>query len=411
VSPEYDVIIAGAGPAGVAAAARMVQRRQTPERVLVLERYRFPRDKPCGGGLTGHADQVMAELELELDVPHWPSPTAKVRFGSFERTVGLGAPVNVVRREEYDASLVAQVRARGVEVVEGEAVKQIDARADAVRIVTSRGRELSAEVLVGADGAASVVRKHLIGEKAIPHRLFKMELELPASAEVDPAMIYDFTLMHRGLRGYLWVFPLPGAMPGPTPGRRVNVGLMHYPASRKGGSELTRMLREGLWAHGLELPPKGTRGWPVWGFHPRARVSAPRIVTVGDAAGIDALTGEGIAVAMEQAVVAGDAIDEALTRGDYAFRDYRRRLCRAVVGRELELDRWLARLLYGSRGWKDWLSLVLYDPDVLEMYAARVAGTEILADQKLRLYRALARHMWRWPARRASLAAAAQAAA
>jgi menaquinone-9 beta-reductase len=409
--PHYEVIIAGAGPAGTATAARLLQRRGRPGRVLVLDRYRFPREKPCGGGLTGHADQVMAELELKLDVPHWPSPTAKVRFGSFERTVKLGAPVHVVRREEYDASLVAQVRARGVEVVEGEGVKEVDAGPEGVRILTSRGRQLTAEVLVGADGAASVVRKHLIGKKAIPHRLFKMEMDLPATAQADPAMIYDFTLMHRGLRGYLWVFPLPelgaGGEAEKALGRRVNVGLMHYPASRKGGSELTALLREGLREHGLELPPKGTRGWPVWGFHPRARVSAPRIVTVGDAAGIDALTGEGIAVAMEQAVVAGDAIDEALTLGDYGFRDYRRRLCRAVVGRELELDRWLARLLYGSRQWKDWLSLVLYDPDVLEMYAARVAGTEILADQKLRLYRALARHVWRWPSRRSSLAAAA----
>ncbi len=395
---HYDVIIAGAGPAGAATAARLVQRRGRPERVLVLDRYRFPRDKPCGGGLTGHADQVMAELDLALDVPHWPSPTARVRFGRFERTVTLGSPVNVVRREEYDASLVMQVRARGVEVVEGEGVVEIASGQDAVRVKTSRGRELSADVLVGADGAPSVVRKHLIGDKAIPHRLFKMELDLPGGAEVDPSMVYDFTPMHRGLRGYLWIFPVPG--------RRLNVGLMHYPASRKGGRELTGMLREGLADHGIELPARGARGWPVWGFHPRARVSAPRILTVGDAAGIDALTGEGIAVAMEQAVVAGDMIDEAFSRRNFAFRGYRRRLCRAVVGRELELDRWLARLLYGSRWWRDWLSLVLYDPDVLEMYAARVAGTEVLADQKLRLYGALARHVAKWPGRRASLAAA-----
>ena len=62
------------------------------------------------------------------------------------------------------------------------------------------------------------------------------------------------------------------------------------------------------------LPARGARGWPVWGYHPGTPVSGPRVVTVGDAAGIDGLTGEGIGVAMEQAVVAGDHIAEGLAR-------------------------------------------------------------------------------------------------
>jgi hypothetical protein len=100
-------------------------------------------------------------------------------------------------------------------------------------------------------------------------------------------------------------------------------------------------------------------------------------------------------------VVAGDWIARALSTGDLSFAGYRRAIRRAVVGRELALDRWLARLLYqrGER-WRDWMSLVLYDPDVLEMYAARVAGSEVLADQKLRLWRALARHVVRLRGRR-----------
>lgn len=361
-------------------------RERPAERVLVLERYHFPRDKPCGGGLTGHMDAAMRELGLELEVDHVPSTTARVRFGSFERIIELEQPVNVVRREEFDANLVDQVRRRGVEVIEGEGVKRYRHEPDHVLVETSRGRALTTSVLVGADGAASVVRKQLTGNaKALPHRLFKMELSLPGKVEPDASMLYDFTPMQRGLRGYLWVFPV-------TDGR-VNVGLMHYPASRKGGPELIDMLREGLDELGYALPERGTRGWPVWGYHPRAPVSAPRVLTVGDAAGIDGLTGEGIAVALEQALVAGDVMDRAFRTGDLSFRDYRRRLRRATVGRELALDRWLARLLYGGRHWKRWLSLVLYDPQVLEMYAARVDGSQVLADQKLRLYRALLRHV------------------
>lgn len=417
-----DVIVVGAGPAGAAVAARLVQ--QGVRDVLVLDRYSFPREKPCGGGLTGHADEALAALDLVLDVPHVPAPEARVRFGGFTRTVRMGRPVNIIRREDFDASLVAQVRGKGVEVVENEGVEALAVEADRVTVTTSRGRTLAAQVVVGADGAASVVRKHLTGNaKELPHRLFKAELTVPAGTWPGNVMLYDFTPMLRGVRGYLWVFPVdpiaslsaPPLAPlavSPAAGsayRRVNVGIMHYPAFRVGGPALIEALGAGLAEVGITLPAKAAHGWPVWGYQPRGPVSAPRLLTVGDAAGIDALTGEGIAVAMEQAVIAGDTIARGLGTGDLGFPRYRRDLRRAVVGRELSLDRWLARLLYQSgERWRPWMSLVLFDPDVLEMYAARVSGSEVLADQKPRLFRALARHLAKYPSRRRQLREAGQ---
>ena len=403
---RYEVIIAGAGPGGAAVAARLAQHGRAA-RVLVLDRYRFPREKPCGGALTGHADSAMAALDLELRVPSAACWDAEVRFAGFQRTVRMGRAVRVIRREELDADLVAQVRARGVEVVEGEGVVDYAALADRVVVTTSAGRTLEADVLVGADGAASVVRKRLGGgaggrgrggeDREVPHRLF--QLEMVAGGAAAPAMLYDFTPMARGLRGYLWIFPVPGG--------RQNVGLMHYPAAgaRRGGRELVELLGRGLAEHGIALPGRAARGWPAWGYQPSRPVSAPRVLTVGDAAGIDGLTGEGIAVAMEQALVAGDWIDRGLRERQLGFAGYRRALRRAVVGRELALDRHLARMLYDSRRWRDWLALVLYDPDVIEMYARRVDGTEVLADQKARLMRALMRQVVKRGTRRRQLAA------
>jgi hypothetical protein len=57
------------------------------------------------------------------------------------------------------------------------------------------------------------------------------------------------------------------------------------------------------------------------------------------------------------------------------------------------------------------MSLVLFDPDVLEMYAARVSGSEVLADQKFRLWRAFAKHMAVSGARTRRLNEAAQSVA
>ena len=380
---QYDVVIVGAGPAGVAMAASLLSHGIT--RVLVLERYRFPRAKPCGGGLTGHADQAMEALGLTLNVAHTASTSACVRFGDFKRDVTLESPVNVVQREAFDADLVRQIRERDVDVCEGEGVIGYHRRNDSVQVKTTTGREISASVVVGADGAASVIRKQLLrGEKRLPHRLFRLELALPGHG-IGNQMVYDFTPMAWGLRGYLWVFPISSDM--------VNVGLMHYPAYRTGGRQLVDILRRGLQRLDIELPARGTRGWPVWGYQPNTAIAAPRVVTIGDAAGIDALTGEGIAVAMEQAIEAGRAIAGARASGDYGFQTYRRDMARATVGRELRLDRWLARMLYGSRMWRRFLSLVLYDEEVLRLYAARVSGSQVLADQKWKLYQALSRHI------------------
>jgi geranylgeranyl reductase family protein len=397
-----DVVIAGAGPAGVACAVALVRRDPSlARRIVVLDRARFPRDKPCGGGLTGHADEAMARLGLELTVPSLPSPRAEVRFWELTRQVTLGKPVRVVRRREFDASLVAQARDLGIEVREGAGMAGFRVDGDGVDVGIGDGSErLRARILVGADGVGSRVRKSLNGESdTTPIRLFRMEL--PArGAWTSDAMLYDFSPMSDGLRGYLWVFPMPDG--------RLNVGLMHDPALPRSGAELVALLERHLARLGIALP-SGARGWPAFGYHPTAPVAGPRLITVGDAAGIDALTGEGIAVGMEQALVAADAVVDALASGDFAFADYGGALRRATVGRELAIDRWLAWLLYRV-SWRQALSLVLCDDRMLEVYAARVSGTMVLADHKRELVLALVRHVFGMRGRTRTLAAALPAA-
>ncbi len=390
---DWDVVIAGAGPAGVSTAVALARRGV--KRVLVLDRASFPRSKPCGGGLTGHSDEAMAALGLKLTVPSYPSPRARVRFGAELRTVELGRPVKVVRREEFDASLVEQARALGIEVRERTALDGFTVEGGGVTMGAGSS-SLRARVLVGADGVGSLVRKRLQPRQGRPIRLFR--LEVPAERRADEAMLYDFTPMVDGLRGYLWIFPVPDG--------RLNVGLMHYPSDVPlSGADLTRLLERHLQSHGVRLRGPA-RGWPAWGYSPSACVSLPHLLTVGDAAGIDALTGEGIAVGMEQGLVAADTIAAALDGGDFRLAGYRRALRRATVGRELALDRWLARLLYGGGGWRRWLSLVLYDDRMLELYAARVSGSLILADHKRELVRALARHLFKTGSRNRALARA-----
>ena len=150
-------------------------------------------------------------------------------------------------------------------------------------------------------------------------------------------------------------------------------------------------MRRTLAGHGVHLASPA-RGWPAWRYDPRARIAGPHLLCVGDAAGIDPLTGEGIAVGLEQGIVAADAIVRALESDDFRFAGYAAAVRAAVVGRELALDRWAAALLYPPSGFSLALSMVMFDPAVRALYAARVSGSAVLADAKPRLLRALARH-------------------
>ncbi|HVR60791.1 MAG TPA: FAD-dependent monooxygenase [Polyangia bacterium] len=398
-----DVVIAGAGPAGVATAVALV--RQEPKlagRIVIFDRARFPRAKPCGGGLTGHARAALEALGLEVRVPFVPCDEGRIVFGRLEREVAMQRPVDVVRREDFDADLVAQARARGISVLEGEGVAEfsVDRRAGLVRVKTTAGREGTARVLVGADGAGSRVRKALVGDQIAcrPLRLFRAEL--PAPRDLGRCMIYDFSPMADGLRGYVWLFPVAGG--------RVNVGVMHYPSRRLSGGALEDLLRRSLRRHGVEVG-SAARGWPAWAYHPRAEIAAPHVMCVGDAAGIDALTGEGIAVGLEHGIVAADVIVKALRTRDFRFVGYRQAIRRSVVGRELALDRRLARMLYGTSSSRLWLSLVMFDRRMQELYAARVSGSTVLADRSLDLAGALVRHVVRAPRRLRRLAEGAPA--
>lgn len=404
---SLEVLIAGAGPAGVATALALVQRAPSlAGRIVCLDRARFPRAKPCGGGLTGHAHQALRDLGLAVRVPSVACRTGRLIYGQASADVALERPVEIVRREDFDADLVAQARGRGIEIVEGEGVDTfaVDAGARGVSVTTSRGRRLQARVLVGADGAGSRVRKALAPSRAddgaaavVPLRLFRAEIPAPAALRLGERMIYDFSPMDHGLRGYVWLFPVAGD--------RVNVGVMHYPSRHLPGAEIERLLRRTLAAHGVHLASPA-RGWPAWRYDPRARIAGPNLITVGDAAGIDPLTGEGIAVGLEHGIVAADAIAHALESGDFQFAGYAAAVRAATVGRELALDRWAAALLYPASGFSLALSMVMFDPAVRALYAARVSGSAVLADAKPALLRALARHALAAPVRLRQLAGA-----
>ena len=158
----------GAGPAG-AAAALSALRVRPGARVLLLDRADFPRDKACGDGVAPHALDVLADLGLPgLVDDHRPVARLHLGVDGGARTEGLmRRPARVVPRAVLDARIRAGALAAGA-VAGRRVVRTVQVHHDEVVLDADRD-PLRARVVVGADGAGSVLRRAL-GLGAAPSR-------------------------------------------------------------------------------------------------------------------------------------------------------------------------------------------------------------------------------------------------
>jgi geranylgeranyl reductase family protein len=332
--PEFDLAVVGAGPGGSSAVTAALRAGLT---VVQLEAARFPRVKPCAGGLTPKA---LRSLPCTLE------PSLRGSFTEFEfnawrgaRTVfSFRAPVlSMVARPELDERLVTENR-RDPRLVfhDGEPVRAIDWHAPFFHLRTER-RELRARQLVGADGANGIVNR--VFRAASPRgRAVAVELVLPRATLANdpvPRPCFDFGALPRG---YGWVFPKD---------EQLSVGL--YSLAR-GLKDLRARLAAYLAAKGFRWSGDPLASFEAHtiplGGHDLRDTGVP-LYLVGDAAGFaDALTGEGIYHALESGRIAGELAGE-VAQGVAQPVEYARRLEPTVLGD----TRWswrLAPLFYAS---------------------------------------------------------------
>ena len=142
---HYDIIIVGAGPAGISTALHLA--KLAPElvsRTLILDKAQHPRHKLCGGGLLPDAEVVLRHLGLDVtEIPHVDVDWARFDFDS--RGMRMRAEKNgryafrTIRRHEFDAWLVGKARERGFLIQENTTVKGITASEGEVVVTTNRG--------------------------------------------------------------------------------------------------------------------------------------------------------------------------------------------------------------------------------------------------------------------------------
>lgn len=344
---KVDICIVGSGPSGIATAAALIKLRPNlRDHLVVLEKATHPRHKLCGGGLTPWADTLLRELDLTASVPD--VPVDKVQLYLSERPLEFDTPgmLRTIRRNEFDAALANSLRQKGVRLLENTSVQNLIEERDGIRVETAAETFL-AKVVVGADGAKSLVRRTFFPDAS--SRVSRLvEILVPAANGLarefaQRRAVIDFRHIRDGLQGYVWNFPcLCSGVP------HLNIGVFD---SRVLADEQTpranlpevlqRHLDERGWDISVDL-----MGHPERWFHPQDVYSRSRVVLVGDAAGVEPWLGEGISMALAYGPIAASAILAALESGDFSFHTYRQRILSQQLGKILRRNRLVARLFY-----------------------------------------------------------------
>ncbi len=347
-----DIVIVGGGPAGLSTALALVQSAPAlASRVVVLEKSRYPRDKFCAGAIGGRGLDLLRGLDALPDVPFAPIDGVSFRGRNGRLEAVVGAIGRVVRRIEFDHALARIARARGVKIEEDVKVESIeDATPAEATLRTSKG-DLHASVVVGADGVGSVVRRSMgLSPGTLRAQVLELDTEvLPADG---PRSLVHFDASDPRIPGYSWDFPtiVEGR---PMVCRGIYVLRLGDPVV-----DLPARLGERLAAMGLDIADYENKRFAERGYDPVERVAAGRRMLVGEAAGVDPVTGEGIAQAILFGAIAAHHLAQAIRLGSGRLHGYASDVRRARVGRHLLQSAWLARVVYGPRGraWRRFLA-------------------------------------------------------
>jgi len=349
---RYDAIVVGAGPSGSACAALLSEKGC---RVLLLDKEKFPRDKPCGDAVGGKALNVLARLGLERELKKegflrnsglvFSSPSGEEVEIPLLAEGGETGGGFVCKRKDFD-DIVFRNAKRKCEVLEGqEVIDLLSENGKVAGVKTKDGKEFFAKLVVGADGATSVVARKTGCASIMPKHYC--------------SAVRAYYSGIRGLRGNIEIHFLPESMPGyfwifPLCADKANVGVgMLLSEITKRKVNLNAVLQECLKSRRFGgrfdfAKLKGeVKGWSLPLASARRKCAGNGFILLGDAASlIDPFSGEGIGNGMKSAAIAADVLGEKLAAGEITEEDclaYERALWKEI-GPDVETSYRMQRL-------------------------------------------------------------------
>ena len=360
MTERFDLVIAGGGPSGSAAAWQAVQ---TGAKVVVLDKASFPRDKPCGDGLTARAVSYLQKMGLADEVAGFHRVNRVTVFSpsrwelSFPKRPGMPDHGHTVSRTLLDTMLLEHAEKAGAVVRQGAEVTEpvLDSRGRVTGVTLKGGEKVYGDAVIAADGAYSPIKRALKldsqynGYSAIAIRS-EMDADVADSDSLDIYLKLEF--QGDQLPGYGWVFPMGGG--------RLNIGLGYVNSYKNWQSiNATQFLGDFLRTLPPEwkLPsieelkknksvrawrlPMGFTAWPPW---------RPGVLFAGDSLGAGKpASGAGISKALESGLAAGECAIAALENGGPDdFTNYAQRM-EAAWGKEYRRGRYFHKLAGNPR--------------------------------------------------------------
>lgn len=307
----YDIVIVGASIAGSTTAYRLKSKGYS---VLLIDKEKFPRDKPCGDGIT---TAMLRELPFRIPKNLLCEKINKVGIINYSNEIinfeiENGA-IYTSPRLLFDDFLLNKAKKIGTEVVEGNRVVDIKTYNRGYKVLTTNG-EYFGKVLIGADGFFSVVNnkskiQHSIMDKKSQYRLGIRGYLHDKSLLLDKNTI-EFYMDRSLIYGYGWLFPSKNG---------INIGVGGIP--KKGTSirdiliKFCNRIYKSREREFISDDLDNIRGHyiPIAGF---AKIFAKNnILLIGDAAKlVDPFSGEGMQWAIKSGKIAANVIHSKLNQ-------------------------------------------------------------------------------------------------
>jgi geranylgeranyl reductase family protein len=322
----YDVAIIGAGPAGTACALAL---QNSGLQVVLIDKATFPRDKACGDAVPVMAFKAMDHINPEwgqamrnfLDKTEISAAEAYMPNGKSLKRTWSGYTCNS-KRIDFDNFLLQLVRTNtNTTIIENKRVESVEVSNDYVVFTLQDETTLKASVIIGCDGANSVITR----------QLGKFDFRGDHIATAVRCYFHGIEGLQKGVNevhffkefmpGYFWIFPLENGW--------ANVGFGVF-SDKTGHNKDKLNLREAIQTITTSFPsiaprfrdakstdsykgfalPLGTR---------KRKISGKRFMLCGDAAAlIDPIGGNGIDNAMWSGSLAAEQAIQCFRNGDFS---------------------------------------------------------------------------------------------